>query len=411
MIAALLALQLAAAARPPRPIVVRNATRSIAVPTVTSRGGAPMVYPQELATLLPVSVNQRSPMQWVVSMGGVEILLEPGLAIAKTGNVVRPLAAAPEVRGGYLLVPLQVVAEILPAAGTNMRWDEQRRELIVFSKVIASTAGAGGPRQAGVPVTPVSRRSAGPATATSSRKTIRTIVVDAGHGGPDNGMSGPIGGPIMLYEKDVTLAVSKRLGAELRSRGVNVVYTRTTDTLIALSDRGRIANRSGGDLFISIHVNAAPLTWKEPAASRGFETYFLAEARTEDARRVEQMENESVRFEGDVSSSKDDPLNFIIHDMAQNEHLRESSELAEIVQRKLAAIHPGPNRGVKQAGFRVLVTAYMPAVLVEIGFGTNRAEAEYLLNPQRQGVIASAVADAAMEYLQRYERRVSGSWQ
>jgi N-acetylmuramoyl-L-alanine amidase len=407
MIAALLALQLAAAPRPQKPIVVRNATKSIDVSIVSGKAGAPMLYPQALATLLTVTVSQRSPVQWIVSIGGVEMQLEPGLPFAKTGNEVRPLAAAPEVRGNFLLVPLQIVAEILPTAGTNMRWDAQRRELVVFSKVIA-TAPAGG-RQSPVQVTAVSRRAAGSAPPPVKRQ-LRTIVVDAGHGGPDDGMTGPIGTPITLHEKDVALSVAKRLGAELRARGVNVVYTRTTDTLIALSDRGRIANRSGGDLFISIHVNAAPLTWKDPAASRGYETYFLAEARTEDARRVEQMENESVRFEGDVSSSKDDPLNFIIHDMAQNEHLRESSELAEIVQRRLSAIHPGPNRGVKQAGFRVLVTAYMPAVLVEIGFGTNRAEAEYLLNPQRQTAIASAVADAAMEYLQRYERRVNGSW-
>jgi len=408
MIAALLALQLAAAARPHRPIVVRNATRSIDVPIVTGRAGAPMLYPQSLATMLPVSVSQRSPVLWVVSMGGVEMQLEPGLPMAKTGNEIRPLAAAPEVRGNFLLVPLQIVAEILPTVGTNMRWDAPRRELVVFSKVIA--AGPAGSRQAPLQVTPVASRRAAGGAQSSARRALRTIVVDAGHGGPDDGMTGPIGAPITVHEKDVTLAVSKRLGVELRSRGVNVVYTRTKDTLIALSDRGRIANRSGGDLFISIHVNAAPLTWKDPAASRGYETYFLAEARTEDARRVEQMENESVRFEGDASASKDDPLNFIIHDMAQNEHLRESSELAEIVQRRLSTIHPGPNRGVKQAGFRVLVTAYMPAVLVEIGFGTNRAEAEYLLNPQRQTAIASAVADAAMEYLQRYERRVNGSW-
>jgi len=232
--------------------------------------------------------------------------------------------------------------------------------------------------------------------------------VDAGHGGPDNGMTGPIGGPITLYEKDVTLAVSKRLGGELESRGLRVIYTRTTDTLIALSDRGRIANQAGGDLFISIHVNAANLGWRDPAASRGFETYFLAEAKTEDARRVERMENESVRFETNGELAKDDPLSFILSDMKQNEHLRESSELAELIQERLAQMHPGPSRGVKQAGFRVLVTAFMPAVLVEIGFGTNAAEAAYLSDGRRQAAIAGAIAEATVEYLRRYERRVSG---
>jgi N-acetylmuramoyl-L-alanine amidase len=150
------------------------------------------------------------------------------------------------------------------------------------------------------------------------------------------------------------------------------------------------------------------MDWKDPAAGRGFETYFLAEAKTEDARRVEEMENQSVRFETDAKVSKDDALSYILSDMKQNEHLRESSELAELVQKHLATMHPGPNRGVKQAGFRVLVTAFMPAVLVEIGFGTNKAEAAYLNDPRNQTAIAIAIADAASEYLRAYERRVGG---
>ena len=98
----------------------------------------------------------------------------------------------------------------------------------------------------------------------------------------------------------------------------------------------------------------------------------------------------------------------ILADMAQNEHLRESSELAELIQGRLRQIHPGPNRGVKQAGFRVLVTAFMPAVLVEIGFGTNPDEAAYIADPHRQEELAAAIADGALAYLARYERRVGG---
>jgi N-acetylmuramoyl-L-alanine amidase len=242
----------------------------------------------------------------------------------------------------------------------------------------------------------------------SGKHARRTIIVDAGHGGPDNGMTGPIGGGPRLVEKDITLAVAKRLGATLSGRGVDIVYTRKTDTLIALSDRGRIANRSAGDLFISIHVNAANPNWRDPGGSRGFETYFLAEAKTEDARRVEQMENEAAKYDDSPEHDPDNPLGFILSDMAQNEHLRESSELADLIQHHLGRMHPGPSRGVKQAGFRVLVTAYMPSVLVEIGFGTNPKEAAYLSSPIKQQAIAAAIADAAMEYLQRYERRVAG---
>jgi N-acetylmuramoyl-L-alanine amidase len=156
-------------------------------------------------------------------------------------------------------------------------------------------------------------------------------------------------------------------------------------------------------------VNAANLRWRRPGDARGFETYFLAEAKTEDERRVERMENEAVRFETAAQAPKDDPLSFIIHDMAQNEHLRESQELAAAVQFGLSRVHPGPSRGVKQAGFVVLTTAFMPAVLVEIGFGTNAAEARYLASPTRQREIAEAIADATMSYLEGYERRLGSA--
>lgn len=235
---------------------------------------------------------------------------------------------------------------------------------------------------------------------------LARVVVDAGHGGIDPG--GPMRLGDRLREKDVTLQIALKLGQNLRQRGVDVVYTRTKDTLIALADRGKIANQANGDVFISIHVNAANPNWRDPAAARGFETYFLAEAKTEDAQRVEQMENEAVRFETASAVAPDDPLNFILSDMQQNEHLRESADLAEIIQRHLAPVHPGPSRGVKQAGFRVLLTAFMPAVLVEVGFGTNASEAEFLSSPSRQKALATAIGDGTMEYLARYQRRIGG---
>lgn len=251
------------------------------------------------------------------------------------------------------------------------------------------------------------RDSADPRATPTPRR--RTVVVDAGHGGPDRGMTGITSTNRRVYEKDIALAVATKVAARLEGAGVHVVMTRTRDTLIALDDRGRIANRSEGDLFISVHVNAANPRWKQATAARGFETYFLAEARTEDERRVAQMENEVVRFETEADVPRDnDLLGFMLNDMAQNEHLRESSELATTIQGHLRGAHPGPSRGVKQAGFRVLVTAFMPAVLVEIGFGTNRAEADWLASSSGQARLADAISTAALEYLARYERRVSG---
>jgi N-acetylmuramoyl-L-alanine amidase len=120
------------------------------------------------------------------------------------------------------------------------------------------------------------------------------------------------------------------------------------------------------------------------------------------------MENDVVRFETGTNAPRHDPLSLVLNDMAQNEHLRESQTLAATIQEALGAIHPGPSRGVKQAGFVVLVTAFMPAVLVEIGFGTNVAEAAFISDPKSQRRIASTIADATVGYLEGYERRVGG---
>ncbi|MGH7720983.1 MAG: N-acetylmuramoyl-L-alanine amidase family protein, partial [Gemmatimonadaceae bacterium] len=235
----------------------------------------------------------------------------------------------------------------------------------------------------------------------------RRVVIDAGHGGRDPGAgTARIGSRRTVHEKDITLDVALKLRQALRTRGVDVVMTRTADTLIDLHDRGRIANKSHADLFISIHVNAPNPRWPRRNAVRGFETYFLAEAITEDDRRVEQMENSAIRFETSAAASRSDPLNFIINDMAQNEHLRESSDLAQRIQNRLARVHDGPNRGVRQANFAVLRTSFMPAVLVELGFGSNAEEARYLTTPSHQTRMAGAIADAAMEYLELYERRL-----
>ena len=221
-------------------------------------------------------------------------------------------------------------------------------------------------------------------------------------------MKGPVRAGNRFHEADITLGVARRVRDVLRRRGFDVVMTRTTDTLIALADRGHIANRARGSVFVSIHVNAANPRWRRPQDARGFETYFLSTAKTDDERRVEEMENEAVKYEGEEAVSTDDPLSFILNDMKQNEYLRESSDLAVGIQRSLAGIpHPGVDRGVKQAGFRVLVAAYMPSVLVEIGFGTNAAEARWMSGATGQTAIAAAIASATAAYLDRLDRRTA----
>jgi N-acetylmuramoyl-L-alanine amidase len=407
-----LALQTSAA----RSLVVRDNQRSVRVATVSSANG-PLVSTTALAKLIPLRITHDSANWYTLEAWGGRVEVEVGTPMVKIRDDVRPMNGAAVMRNGTLMLPLQFVSDVFPRALPNVRWDADSAQLVLFTPMLAASAGPGpnAPlvRQSGEPLTRVSTTSSsrgGTLPPPPPKTGRRTIIVDAGHGGVDNGMTGPLGGGPRIYEKNITLAVAMRLGEQLKARGVDVVYTRTTDTLIALDDRGKIANRAQGDLFISIHVNAANPNWKDPGGSRGFETYFLSEARTEDARRVEHMENDATRFEtGTTQIDKNDPLGFILSDMQQNEHLRESSELADLIQRSVGKVHPGPSRGVKQAGFRVLVTAYMPAVLVEIGFGTNPREAQYIADPDKQAVLATAIADAAMEYLNRYEDRVRGS--
>src|SRR5262245_9090634 len=372
MLAAFVAYQ-DAAATSPASLVIRDQQRQARIPIVAS-ATEPMLRADALSQILPIEIQRGNGSSYTLKAWDTSLELEAGVPVVRIQNDTIRLVSAPQVSDDKLLIPLQLVSDVFPSRVPNLRWDADSVQLVVL------------------------------------KRQRRTVIVDAGHGGVDKGMHGPLVGGPRIYEKNITLSVANLLGKELASRGVDVVYTRTTDTLIALGDRGRIANRAGGNLFISIHVNASSPKWKvrEQRAARGFETYFLSEARTEDARQVEQMENESIRLEGTSTASTEDPLSFILSAMTQNEHLRESSELAEIIQQRLGRIHPGPNRGVKQAGFRVLITASMPAVLVEIGFGTNTTEAAFLSNPSRQDEIASAIADAAMEYLERYEGRVKG---
>lgn len=383
IVALALALQ-QAVGQPLSHVTVRTGDRATSISVILVDRG-PVVSADTLAAALGGQIESRSRDEYVVGVAGLRIEMTAGVPFVRVGTQTLPLAAEPVLRGGKLFVPYSFVTDFLPRVASGVTFDTRRAVL--------------------------QRQVAAVAPPPSAKPRLFTVVVDAGHGGPDRGMRGPIGADWEIREKDITLDVALQLRDVLQERGIAVIMTRSTDTLIALGDRGRIANAKKGDIFLSIHVNAANPKWKQPGAARGFETYFLSEAKTEDARRVEAMENEVVKYEISSNVAAKDPLSFIVHDMEQNQHLRESSELAATVQRSLAKMHPGPNRGVKQAGFVVLVTAFMPAVLIEIGFGTNPAEARYLRDPQRQREIAASIADATVAYLAGYQRRTNAAGQ
>jgi N-acetylmuramoyl-L-alanine amidase len=229
------------------------------------------------------------------------------------------------------------------------------------------------------------------------------VALDPGHGGTDPGNPG-VHFPRGVREKDVTLKMGLLMREELLKRGVAVIMTRTTDTLIRLGERAFYC-RDRCDLFVSLHVNSLK---RRPGydQARGFETYYLDAAKTEDAARVAQMENEAVRFE---EASADGPrvgIDFILKDLQVNEHLRESVRLAELMQSHVGEVHTGPNRGVKTAPLTVLSTARRPAILFEMGFSTNPDDARLMTESRSQRNMATSMADAVVAYLLEYERRV-----
>jgi N-acetylmuramoyl-L-alanine amidase len=184
------------------------------------------------------------------------------------------------------------------------------------------------------------------------------VTIDPGHGGTDPGNPCRFC-PGAITEKDVTLQIAKRVRGELERRGISVVMTRSTDTLINLYERAGYC-REACDLFVSIHVDALD-------ARRGYQevggvhTYFLGEALTDDARRVAALENDALRFETGPPRPADDPALFILKHLRANELLRESALLAELVQEPVADAHPGRDRGIQQSRLVVLNTATPPS--------------------------------------------------
>lgn len=403
MIGCLLLFLQTAVGAPPN-LVVRHGDAIRTVPAIATVSGL-YVRADLLAVALGGSTHNVATSRYRLTLGDANFELSEGIPFVRRDTIVIPLGL-PALRSGQtFLVPYQLVTSVIPRFATGFNYDVEAAEFRIFSTAARRVVERPVPPPAAALPTRENDAASMPPRRPRQR---RLVVVDAGHGGPDGGMSGPIGPGPRIVEKEVTLAVSKLLAEALRDSGLSVLMTRTTDTLIALSDRGRIANRNKGDLFVSIHVNATGGRGAAAARERGYETYFLAEAKTEEASRVERMENEAVKFETGAYAPKGDPLSFIINDMAQNEHLRESNDLAETIQGGFRRFHPGRDRGVQQANFAVLRGSYMPAVLVEIGFGTNADEAAYLTDRVRQREIAASVARSVMDYLDHYEARVGG---
>ena len=220
---------------------------------------------------------------------------------------------------------------------------------------------------------------------------VVVIVIDPGHGGSESGASSESG----LLEKRVTLTLARGLRRRLlKNRGVRVVLTRDEDRTLALDERTAIANQNRADLFLSLHLNASPRT-----NAYGAETYYLStEATDDEARTIAALENRSY------TKDDTDELDLLLWDLAQNRHLARSSALAESIQGQMNALVGTRDRGVRQAPFRVLMGATMPAVLVEVGFISNPDEAERLRETVYQDRIVESLARAIESYLVDWRR-------
>ena len=249
----------------------------------------------------------------------------------------------------------------------------------------------------GAPLPAARARAQAPRPQTTEPAGIRTVVIDPGHGGVDLGAQGASG----LLEKDVALQIARKLRVTLaNSLGLQVFLTRDKDDDISLDERTAIANNYKADLFVSIHANAS-----RARAANGSEVYFLSyQASDEESRRVAQSEGLAAAPAGPAGTGAD--LALILWDMAQAEHLEESSLLATRLQEELAAVTGSQGRGVKQAPFRVLVGAAMPAVLVEVAFISNPEEEKLLAQDAFLAKVAGALARGVGRYDQEYARRV-----
>jgi len=234
-------------------------------------------------------------------------------------------------------------------------------------------------------------------TEVKNKMKFDVVVLDPGHGGHDPGSIGYKG----VKEKNVVLQIAKKVGGYIHKYmpGVKVVYTRKTDKFVPLEERGSIANRNEGDLFVSIHCNSS--NSRQPYGS---EVYFLGLERSKTALGVMKRENKVVRSDNEIEQKKLSQEELLVYELANSGYIANSEHIAGMIEHQLDDRARRRSRGVKQARFVVLYHASMPAVLVETGFISNPSEARYLTSDYGQSIIASAIFRAIRNYKEDYEK-------
>lgn len=318
----------------------------------------------------------------------ITVRLRLGTPFFTWDGIVLQLANAPYRDGSDAFIPLQLLSDFLPRRLPDL-YEFDGNGLVLQ----AGDPTAGDEVQAGA------EAEEQPVYGPSEYDGVRVVVIDAGHGGADPGALG-VGG---VREKDVSLRIALELARVLRAEPkMEVHMIREDDRFVDLWDRGEIATNLKGErygLFLSIHGNSFP----EQRSTRGFETYFLSEARTEHERRVSAIENAPLRLQGQAANTDAEPdLRFILGELRNLDHQHWSALLAEMAQEELDDFHPGPNRGVKQGVLAVLTNALMPSVLVEIGYLSNADESRLMSERAFQMEAADALARSVVRFFDRY---------
>ena len=236
------------------------------------------------------------------------------------------------------------------------------------------------------------------------------VVIDAGHGGSDAGCVGQ-----KAREKDIVLDIAKKLAGKINNElpGVKGILTRSDDKFIPLQERANIANRNDGDLFISIHVNSLPYESPGRTAISGAQVYTLGPDKSQNNLNVAMRENSVMELENDYTKTYKgfDPSStesYIIFELNQNAHMRQSVDFASIAQRHLVKDAGRVDKGVRQDGFWVLWATRMPSVLVELDFICNPRQESFLNSPQGQSQCVNALFNAVKEYTGKLHLTAAG---
>jgi N-acetylmuramoyl-L-alanine amidase len=305
-------------------------------------------------------------------------------------DAVLPATTAPELIQGVRAGdgPATITIDLGPRFSSFRTTDQpgdRGAVRIVIDVLAASTEPP--TQQGGPPSIPGSPQDAPPLFDVAPVGGLRTVVVDAGHGGSEEGAKGPEG----TLEKNVTLSVARRLKAALEARlGVRVILTRDGDATVGLDERAALGNNNKADLFVSLHANAS----MRPATS-GAEVFYLSlEEYGDAAQRAAQGDSESLPVFG--GGTRD--IELIPWEMAQARYIQESAALAQAVEASLRERVPVSPRAIQQAPFRVLVGANMPAVLVEMGFLTNPDQEKQLRSDDFQNTVVQAVVEGITRF-------------